>query len=111
MISQLPSLPGPIRGSVCKSPRSLAAKSFAVLVGAQAAKTIDGDAHALQLDVTDKASIAVAAARVREEFGRLDVLINNAAISHTGGMAGLSVEEYSKSIQPSNVSLDEVRAV
>lgn len=98
--------------------KELASKNFTVLVGSrdlargkEAVKTIEGDARALQLDVTDPASIAAAAAYVRREFGRLDVLVNNAAISHTGGMAGMSVEEYSKSIRPSNVSLDEVRAV
>jgi len=98
--------------------KDLAANRFTVLVGSrdlargeEAAKTIDGDAHVLQLDVTDKASIAAAAERVRNEFGRLDVLVNNAAISHTGPMAGMSVEEYAKSTRPSNVSLDEVRAV
>ena len=53
----------------------------------------------------------LAAQRVRSEFGRLDVLVNNAAISHTGRMAGMSVEQYAKSTRPSNVSLDEVRAV
>ena len=98
--------------------KDLVAHGFTVLVGSrdlargeEAAKTIDGDAHVLQLDVTDKASIAAAAERVRNEFGRLDVLVNNAAISHTGRMAGMSVEEYAKSTRPSNVSLDEVRAV
>ena len=98
--------------------KDLAARGFTVLLGSrdlargeEAAKTIDGDAHVLQLDVTDRASIAAAAQRVRSEFGRLDVLVNNAAISHTGWMAGMSVEQYAKSTRPSNVSLDEVRAV
>ena len=98
--------------------KDLAAHGFTVLVGSRnlergevAARTIEGDAHVLQLDVTDKASIAAAAERVRNEFGRLDVLINNAAISHTGRMAGVSVEQYAELTRPSNVSLDEVRAV
>src|SRR5271154_1984113 len=98
--------------------KNLAAKNFTVLVGSrdlargeEAAKTIEGDARALQLDVTDQASIAAAAKRIRDELGRLDVLVNNAAISNTRPRPGVSVEEYSKSTRPSNVSLDEVRAV
>ncbi len=59
--------------------------------GEVAAKEIGPDAHALQLDVTDQASITAAAERVRDEFGRLDVLIQNAAISNTGSRAGQTV--------------------
>ena len=69
------------------------------------------DAHAVQLDVTDQASISAAAARVGEEFGRLDVLIQNAAISNTNRQPGQSVEDYAKTTRPSTVSLDEMRAV
>lgn len=98
--------------------KDLASHGFVVLVGSRnlergeaAARTIDGDAHALQLDVTDKSSIAAAANRIRNEFGRLDVLINNAAISNTGLRPGMTIEEYAKSTRPSIVSLDEVRTV
>ena len=98
--------------------KDLAAKNFTVLVGSrdlargeEAAKTIEGDARALQLDVTDQASIAAAAKRIRDELGRLDVLVNNAAVSNTRMPPGMSVEEYSQSTRPSVVSLDEVRAV
>jgi NAD(P)-dependent dehydrogenase (short-subunit alcohol dehydrogenase family) len=98
--------------------KDLAAQGFAVLVrsrdlarGEAAAKEVGPDAHALQLDVTDQASIATAAERIREEFGRLDALVNNAAISNTKMPPDMSVEEYSKSTRPSNVSLDELRAV
>ena len=98
--------------------KELAAKSFTVLVGSrdfargvEAAKTIAGDARALQLDVTDRASIAAAAERIRKELGRLDVLVNNAAISNTSKRPGMSIGEYAQLTRPSNVSLDEVRAV
>jgi len=98
--------------------KDLVAHGLTVLVGSRslergeaAARTIDGDARALQLDVTDKASIAAAAERIRKELGRLDVLINNAAISNTRLRPGETIEEYAKSTLPSNVSLDEVRAV
>jgi NAD(P)-dependent dehydrogenase (short-subunit alcohol dehydrogenase family) len=98
--------------------KDLAAQGFAVLVGSRnlergeaAAKEVGPDAHALQLDVTDQASIATAAERIRKEFGRLDALVNNAAISNTKMPPDMSVEEYSRSTRPSNVSLDELRAV
>src|SRR5215471_14261868 len=81
--------------------KDLVAHGFTVLVGSRnlergeaAAKTIDGDARALQLDVTDQASITAAAERIRQELGRLDVLVNNAAISNTGKRPDMSVEEY-----------------
>jgi len=98
--------------------RDLVAYGFTVLVGSRnfergkaAAREIGSDAHALQLDVTDQDSITAAAKRVGDEFGRLDVLVNNAAISNTGMQPGVSVEEYSRSTRPSVVSLDEMRAV
>ena len=97
--------------------KDLAALGFTVLVGSRdfprgeaAAREIAGDAHALQLDVTDRASIDAAAARVRQEFGRLDVLINNAGITHSGG-PGKTMEEVVNAARPSVVSLDDVRAV
>jgi NAD(P)-dependent dehydrogenase (short-subunit alcohol dehydrogenase family) len=98
--------------------KDLAAHGLTVLVGSRnfergqaAAKTITGDAHALQLDVTDSASINAAAARIRSEFGRLDVLVNNAAISNTTWRPGMTLEEYAKQARASVVSLDEVRAI
>jgi NAD(P)-dependent dehydrogenase (short-subunit alcohol dehydrogenase family) len=96
--------------------KDLAAHGFTVLVGSRnfergqaAAKEVD--AHALQLDVTDQASIAAAAERIRKEFGRLDVLVNNAAISNTRKRPGQLVEEYAKTTRPSVVSIEEMRAV
>ena len=98
--------------------KDLVAHGFTVLVGSRnlergeaAAKEVGPDARALQLDVTDQASITAAAERIRQELGRLDVLINNAAISNTSKRPGMSVEEYAKLTRASNVSLDEVRAV
>ncbi|KAF9886913.1 hypothetical protein FE257_011036 [Aspergillus nanangensis] len=39
-----------------------------------------GTASTLQIDVTDDASVDAAAASIRQQFGRLDILINNAGI-------------------------------
>src|SRR5882757_3053323 len=98
--------------------KDLAARGLTVLVGSRslergeaAASEVGLDAFALQLDVTDQASITAAAERVRNEFGRLDVLVQNAAISNTRKLPGQSVEDYAKTTRPSNVSLDEMRAV
>jgi len=97
--------------------KDLAAHGFTVLIGSRnlehgetAAKSVGADARALQLDVTNQASITAAAEHIRKELGRLDVLVNNAAISHTG-KPGRSLEEMVKSARPSVASLDEVRAV
>ncbi|HEV7760905.1 MAG TPA: SDR family oxidoreductase [Acidimicrobiales bacterium] len=51
--------------------------------GAAAEKALRGegiDAHHLPLDVTDERTIAAAAEQVEAEHGRLDVLVNNAAV-------------------------------
>lgn len=97
--------------------KDLAAQGFTVLVGSRnldqgetAARSVGPDARALQLDVTSKASIAAAEGRIREEFGRLDVLVNNAGISHAG-KPGRSLHDVVASGRPSIASIEEVRAV
>ncbi len=99
--------------------KELVANGLTVLIGSRnlgngeaAAKKIGPNAIALQLDVTDRASIVAAADYIRNEFGHLDLLVNNAGISNTRKQQlGLSLQEYAKVTQASNASLDEVRAV
>jgi NAD(P)-dependent dehydrogenase (short-subunit alcohol dehydrogenase family) len=83
--------------------KDLAAKNFTVLVGSRnlkrgeaAAKEVGPDARALQLDVTDQASIAAAAERIREELGRLDVLVNNAGVTVGRPLVETSVQEWDR---------------
>lgn len=97
--------------------KELVAHGLTVLVGSRdfargevAAREIGPGAIPLQLDVTDRDSITAAAKRIRTEWGRLDLLINNAAISNTR-KGKLSLEEYKKISLASNASLDEIRAV
>jgi NAD(P)-dependent dehydrogenase (short-subunit alcohol dehydrogenase family) len=97
--------------------KELVANGVTVLVGSRnfergeaAAKEVGPGAIPLQLDVTDRVSIAAAAERIRKEFGRLDLLVQNAAVSNTR-KGSLSLQEYAKISRPSNVSIDEVRAV
>ena len=78
--------------------RQLGAKGLTVLLGARdagrgaeaaAELTKEGiRAHALVLDVTEQASINAAAHQIDSDFGRLDVLINNAGIALESGSAG-----------------------
>jgi NAD(P)-dependent dehydrogenase (short-subunit alcohol dehydrogenase family) len=99
--------------------RQLAARGFTVLVGARdvargeaAARQIDGDARVLALDVTNSDSIAAAAARLDGEFGRLDVLVNNAGIALTNAAPGEpTMDAVKRTGTPSTASLADVRAV
>jgi NAD(P)-dependent dehydrogenase (short-subunit alcohol dehydrogenase family) len=97
--------------------KELVANGLTVLVGSRnlergelAGKEIGAGAIALQLDVTDGRSITTAAERIRREYGRLDLLVNNAGISNTR-KGSLSLEEYAKASRASNASLDEMRTV
>ncbi|MBN3725085.1 SDR family NAD(P)-dependent oxidoreductase [Burkholderia sp. Ac-20379] len=98
--------------------KDLVARGCFVLIGARrldrgeaAAQEVGEGSRALQLDVTDQASIDAAAQTIRESYGRLDLLINNAAISNTGLRGSQSIEDYAKTTRPSNVSIDVMRAV
>jgi NAD(P)-dependent dehydrogenase (short-subunit alcohol dehydrogenase family) len=108
---------GANQGVGLQTAKELVANGLTVLVGSRnlergeaAAKEIGPGAVALQIDVTDGDSIAAAAKRIRQETGRLDLLVNNAAISNTTRSSS-SLQENAKTKYPSNVSLDEVRAV
>ena len=97
--------------------RELVANGYVVLVGSrdfekgrEAAESIGDHAHAIQLDVTDAGSIAAAVDRIRTEFGLLDLLVNNAAISNAG-RPGRTLEENMASSRASIASIDEMRTV
>jgi len=97
--------------------KDLVGHGFTVLVGSRnlangeaAAKSIGADAHTIQLDVTDKVSIADAADHITKEFGKLDVLVNNAGISRASKEEG-KIEDVAKKGRLSVVSLDDVRMI
>jgi len=79
--------------------------------GRVAAQSIAGDVHPIQLDVTDEASIHAAVAQVEQQFGRLDVLINNAAISRAKGNEGGTMQDYVQRSRATRISVDEVRTI
>lgn len=54
--------------------------------------------HTIAVDVTDRKAVEALAARVVEEFGYLDVLINNAGIGFHAELADTSLETWKKLI-------------
>ncbi|EJL22706.1 SDR family NAD(P)-dependent oxidoreductase [Novosphingobium sp. AP12] len=97
--------------------KELAADGVTMLIGARdmakgeaAAREIGEGAIAVQLDVTDASSIAAAAERIRSEVGRLDLLVNNAAVSRST-RNDIALEDYASHYSVAVVPLDEVRAI
>ncbi len=53
-----------------------------------------GDAHVVELDVTDQGSIKAAVARAETEVGSIDILINNSGVSTTQKLLDVTGEDY-----------------
>jgi NAD(P)-dependent dehydrogenase (short-subunit alcohol dehydrogenase family) len=71
---------------------------FLVFAGARDPRKVDlqGDVIAVQLDVTDPASVEAARKRIESDPGRLDVLVKNAGVGGPGdGAADVGLEEAS----------------
>ncbi|MFI6908739.1 SDR family oxidoreductase [Nonomuraea sp. NPDC050394] len=95
----------------------LAVLGMTVLIGARdrrrgeetaaALRATGADVSAIVLDVTDQATVRAAAERIEADFGRLDVLINNAGITGSGQTSPMDATDQI----PSAVDLDMVRAV
>src|SRR5918999_5389116 len=60
--------------------------------GRRAAEGLQGNVVVRQLDVSEGKSIDRLASFVEEEFGRLDVLVNNAGISNDEGQRGVDAD-------------------
>lgn len=65
---------------------------------ASAIRTSGGGAIPLVCDVTKSEQIASCVAHTMQEFGRIDVLVNNAGIMHNGLIAGADVGEWREMI-------------
>lgn len=108
---------GANRGIGLQVAKDLAAAGFTVLLGSrneasgrEAAAEIGAGAVTLQLDVTDEASVAAAAERIEQEFGRLDLLVNNAGVSFLGDR-DTPLEERARSGLLTAAPLETVRRI
>jgi NAD(P)-dependent dehydrogenase (short-subunit alcohol dehydrogenase family) len=54
----------------------------------------DGDAHVVELDVTDYASIKAGVAHAETEVGPIDILVNNSGVSTTQRIQDVGEEDY-----------------
>ena len=53
-----------------------------------------GDAHVVELDVTDHDSIKAAVAHAETEMGSIDILVNNSGVSTTQRIQDVTLEDY-----------------
>jgi NAD(P)-dependent dehydrogenase (short-subunit alcohol dehydrogenase family) len=53
-----------------------------------------GDAHVVELDITDVGSIKAAVARAETEIGTIDILVNNSGVSTTQRLVDVEPEDY-----------------
>jgi len=111
MTTKIALITGANKGIGFETARQLGALDMTVLVGArdaergraaeQALRDGGADARFVQLDVTDLKSSSQAAEWIEAEYGRLDVLVNNA------GTATVARQGF----PPSQTSLEDMRAV
>lgn len=111
---------GANKGLGLEAARQLGALGITVLIGArdeakgrQAAdelKSKGADAHALVIDIADHESIRLAKEQVERRFGRLDVLVNNAAImvDRSDGPSAGSLEALRDTLETNVVGLVDV---
>jgi NAD(P)-dependent dehydrogenase (short-subunit alcohol dehydrogenase family) len=102
---------GANKGIGFETARQLASQGMTVLAGARdeergreaerALRDGGADARFIPLDVTDAKSVQRAAEWIEAEYGRLDVLVNNAGTASVARRGG----------PPSQTSLDDMRAV
>ncbi|MFT3782245.1 MAG: 3-oxoacyl-[acyl-carrier-protein] reductase [Nibricoccus sp.] len=77
---------------VSKSPDSCGAVAAAITAAG-------GKAKAVPVDVSDGAAVTKAAEELLKEFGKIDILINNAGITRDGLLARMSEEDWNAVIQ------------
>lgn len=88
--------------------RVLAAAGAHVVIGARRTERLErlageiagqgGSVRARRLDVTDRAQVQAFADHARAEFGRLDVIVNNAGVMPLSALEELKVDEWDRMV-------------
>ena len=93
---------GHIGRAMCAALAELGAKVAVVDVNADAARAaaeaLGGEAAAFAVDLADEAAVKALPGRVLERWGRIDVLVNNAAFVGTSGLTGWVVPFEQQSV-------------
>jgi NAD(P)-dependent dehydrogenase (short-subunit alcohol dehydrogenase family) len=99
---------GATRGIGFAAARQLATRGASVLLASRdlpradtAARQIGGATTAIQLDITDEASVRNAVAQIGQRHGRLDVLANNAGVllDNSGSLTTLKPETLRETLE------------
>ncbi len=61
-------------------------------------RAVGGKVMTRKLDVTDRADVTAFAEAARKEFGRVDVIVNNAGVMPLSPMSSLKVEEWDRMV-------------
>ena len=91
-MSKIALVTGANKGIGFETARQLLELGYTVLVGArdatkgrEAASNLGSGAHLLQVDMSQSNSFADVASHIEQQFGRLDVLVNNAGVGNDWG--------------------------
>ena len=94
---------GAARGIGLEFARSYLAEGASVTIAdingeaaAAAAKALGPKAHAVQMDVTDQASIEAGFAQAISQMGQIDILINNAALFSAAPLTDITRADYDR---------------
>jgi 3-oxoacyl-[acyl-carrier protein] reductase len=85
---------GAAQGIGAATVAKFAAEGATVIGCDRRAEAIPGAARTMAVDVTDRAQVDAMVAAVLAEFGRIDVLVNNAGITKDARLVKMSLEQF-----------------
>jgi 3-oxoacyl-[acyl-carrier protein] reductase len=85
---------GAAQGIGAATVAKFAAEGATVVAVDRRIEAVPGAACLVEADVTDRAAIDSLVARVQAEFGRIDVLVNNAGITRDARLVKMTLEQF-----------------